>query len=330
MKTTARILVCVGVIIAPARTVGHGIPMIVNVTASRLMVSNGVADSSGYASMIFVDDSDEALMDHLYIPAFSGNYALTDLPGFIIQGMAPGSGLYLQVIPRPVKNSIPAEERLLWHWSQSSQAVAVDLIGESLVIASDFSDISVPQSGSPQPPSLQIAAPSQSDSGAHKHYLDYLLEDNPTADVGAYGFFARLTSPNYSSSAPFLVILNDDVDPSQFPGQLVAAALAINKSALLPGDYNHDDAVNAADYTVWRDTLGSTTALAADGSGNLKVDQADYNLWRANFGRSASGAGSAVTPIATVPEPATLELVLPAALAAALAFFGVPKKTRRV
>ena len=58
------------------------------------------------------------------------------------------------------------------------------------------------------------------------------------------------------------------------------------------GDYNGNGIVDAADYTVWRDTLGSTTALAADGSGNLVVDQADYGVWKTNFGHTAGGTGS--------------------------------------
>ncbi len=63
----------------------------------------------------------------------------------------------------------------------------------------------------------------------------------------------------------------------------------------LPGDYNFDGIVDTADYCVWRDTLGSTTDLHADGSGDGVVDQADYDLWRADFGNTlppASGVGS--------------------------------------
>ena len=46
----------------------------------------------------------------------------------------------------------------------------------------------------------------------------------------------------------------------------------------LPGDYNNDGTVDAADYVVWRDTLGSTTDLRADGNPNLVIDANDYAL----------------------------------------------------
>jgi hypothetical protein len=76
---------------------------------------------------------------------------------------------------------------------------------------------------------------------------------------------------------------------------------------VIDGDYNGDGAVNTADYTVWRDTLGSTTNLAADGNGNNAIDTGDYNVWRANFGQ---GGGSAT---AAVPEPTAI-IILFAAL----------------
>lgn len=41
-----------------------------------------------------------------------------------------------------------------------------------------------------------------------------------------------------------------------------------------PGDFNHDGAVDAADYVVWRNELGS------------QYTATDYDVWRANFGRA--------------------------------------------
>ena len=80
--------------------------------------------------------------------------------------------------------------------------------------------------------------------------------------------------------------------------------------SLLAGDYNNDGIVDAADYTVWRDSLGATgTGLAADGDGNGAVDQGDYDIWRNNFGATfGGGSGSSSGSLASVPEPATLTM----------------------
>ncbi|MGL4514261.1 MAG: dockerin type I repeat-containing protein [Lacipirellulaceae bacterium] len=75
-----------------------------------------------------------------------------------------------------------------------------------------------------------------------------------------------------------------------------------------PGDYNRDGRVNAADYTVWRDSLGSTSNLAADGNGSGSIDSGDYTVWVSNYG---SGAGSATA----VPEPVSVVLLISAATA---------------
>ena len=63
---------------------------------------------------------------------------------------------------------------------------------------------------------------------------------------------------------------------------------------ILPGDYNQNHTVDAADYVLWRNGLGAT------------YTQADYDVWRANFGKTAgSGAGSSST---AVPEPLSIWL----------------------
>lgn len=57
---------------------------------------------------------------------------------------------------------------------------------------------------------------------------------------------------------------------------------------VLPGDYNQDGEVNAADYTLWRDTLGDSVIPfeLADGDGDGIVGSGDYQVWRSNFGSS--------------------------------------------
>lgn len=72
------------------------------------------------------------------------------------------------------------------------------------------------------------------------------------------------------------------------------------------GDYNDNGVVDAADYTVWRDALGTGATLPNDATPGI-VDATDYTLWKLNFGMSA-GAGSAA---AAVPEPAAWLLILP-------------------
>jgi GH35 family endo-1,4-beta-xylanase len=78
-----------------------------------------------------------------------------------------------------------------------------------------------------------------------------------------------------------------------------------------PGDYNGDGTVNAADYTVWRNTLGSADDLRADGNGNLVIDDGDFQIWKSAFGTIyGPGAGAAGHAGSEVPEPATMVLWL--------------------
>jgi hypothetical protein len=55
----------------------------------------------------------------------------------------------------------------------------------------------------------------------------------------------------------------------------------------ITADYSDDETVNAADYTVWRNTLGATATphgSGADGDPNEVIDLADYDFWKARFG----------------------------------------------
>jgi hypothetical protein len=68
----------------------------------------------------------------------------------------------------------------------------------------------------------------------------------------------------------------------------------------VPGDYNNNRAVDAADYVLWRDG----GPLMNEGNNPGTVDQADYEFWRARFGSStAAGLGSA-----QVPEPTSVTI----------------------
>jgi gluconolactonase len=72
------------------------------------------------------------------------------------------------------------------------------------------------------------------------------------------------------------------------------------------GDFNGDGTVSAADYTVWRNTLGTSTDLSADGDGDRTIDEDDYDVWREHFGATL-GSGGAST-INAVPEPSGIAL----------------------
>lgn len=95
--------------------------------------------------------------------------------------------------------------------------------------------------------------------------------------------------------------------------------IALTDTTFVPAenpDFNNDGVVDAADYTVWRDSLGATgEGLAADGNHDLVVDALDYELWRVNYGVVTVAAPQGIAP-AEIPEPAAS--VVGCCLAAAL------------
>ncbi|QDT68910.1 Endo-1,4-beta-xylanase B [Planctomycetes bacterium MalM25] len=97
--------------------------------------------------------------------------------------------------------------------------------------------------------------------------------------------------------------------------QQMVSAEGLDWAFVLPdaaaGDFNGDGAVDAADYTVWRDTLSEvvTPWSGADADGDGVIGPNDLAVWRANYGATAPANTSA-----RVPEPSGLALVTAFAL----------------
>lgn len=84
------------------------------------------------------------------------------------------------------------------------------------------------------------------------------------------------------------------------------------------GDYNQDGFVDAADYTTWRDNLGTHSLINRGTNISGPVSDADYQVWRESFGvqfefAPVKGAGQS-TSIA-IPEPSAVVLVALACVA---------------
>ena len=92
----------------------------------------------------------------------------------------------------------------------------------------------------------------------------------------------------------------------------------VGDAPLLPGDYSNNGIVDAIDYAIWREALGTSTVLPNDSTPGV-VDSSDYDAWKQAFGLGQSGASAAV-----IPEPATLSL-----LVCALAFSNVGVRRSR-
>jgi hypothetical protein len=115
--------------------------------------------------------------------------------------------------------------------------------------------------------------------------------------------------PNDQRGEPFERIVDGD---GSGPPLVIDIGALEAQTNLLPGDYNYNGSVDAADYTVWRDTKGSTTDLRADGSGPTTgvpdgvVDDYDYAFWKSHIGDTlpppGSGALAEVAPETTVAE----------------------------
>jgi hypothetical protein len=157
----------------------------------------------------------------------------------------------------------------------------------------------------------------------HKH-LALLLNSTTEGGMPAAGVYVlawQSRAAGFETSDPFVFVHRTS---TAFDAARNLAATWIEGNldsmfpSILPGDYNDDELVDAGDYTVWRDLLGSSINLPNEDASPNVVDAADYDVWKANFGTSAANGTAALTS-AIVPELTTFLLALVAALALPIA-----------
>jgi hypothetical protein len=277
---------------------GHGDPILLGLTGNKLAVSQ---PSGSFPTLIFGQGGSAGLPneDVTFLPGL-GEIVYWDLPGMDIAGLSDTSRLSIEPLVRPVAGSPINEQRLVWYWNTATETVEpsdVDLY--LLGVAPRFTTLSATTPVSPGP--FLLADPLQGQQGFHNHgLLNYAVDNSSGAPAGLYGFFARFTSSVHESSDDFLIALNNGVASAD----VVAAAEAIHAAATaLPGDFNRDGRVDAADYTVWRDGLGT------------KYGPDDYTLWKSHFGQSVTGPGSGAIATA-IPEPHSVTMFAIAAIVA--------------
>lgn len=151
--------------------------------------------------------------------------------------------------------------------------------------------------------------------GADSIFSELIITDKETGEVSSFGGLNDLDDLNLpgidSDSWDYFAIRNASSGGGEFDFIMDNFTIEVEGSnEVLPGDFNGDLTVDAADYTLWRDNLNATDESlignAGDGSGT--VDEGDYTLWAANYG--ASFPGSALG----VPEPGSLCLLAIAGL----------------
>ena len=88
---------------------------------------------------------------------------------------------------------------------------------------------------------------------------------------------------------------------------LDSVVLTVIEIPPLPGDYNDDGIVDAADYALWRNNLGAPEGTLPNDIDGGTIGQAQYDTWRSNFGATSASlqAGSSSTP-----EPTSAILAL--------------------
>ena len=97
--------------------------------------------------------------------------------------------------------------------------------------------------------------------------------------------------------AGFLIGGNVNQASVSFSAVEVVTGVAVS----LPGDFDDNGVVDAADLAVWKESFGGP---GADANGDNITDGSDFLIWQRNFMQPAAQAA-----VAAIPEPATATLL---------------------
>lgn len=147
-----------------------------------------------------------------------------------------------------------------------------------------------------------------STTGNDGPWLDVAM-DLPATNTDQAPHSFEWTVPSVDTTNAFVRVRQDNAGDETDYYSMSNFAFSIQVVSGPTGDYNGDGLVNLADYSIWRDTIGSTTSLAANGddtgSSRGVIDEADYTAWKSNFGAGAPLQFSSTS----IPEPTSWCLV---------------------
>lgn len=225
-------------------------------------------------------------------------------------------GVYGDRLPLLQQLSASGVSTLSYHFP-----VAVNSGFDLFVTDVDSSDSAVVQAFDLAGSAIDMTTWSLVDEGDLSLYKDTgtvfseVVAPTPTTQVLSTGItFTAESSTNYNRSysivrAPrgvdvgrvdvtFTGIFNSPSRERGGSGSHIYAGIATIPASAF-GDFDENGVTDAADYTIWRDTLGGSEDLRADGDLSGVVDDADYQLWRANY----EGSPVLVESQSQVPEP---------------------------
>jgi hypothetical protein len=200
-----------------------------------------------------------------------------------------------------------------WAGFDQSQASRIDLNNNGVIANGDPLTVSLPPTTGPDwvlvETTLRIDDMPDDQPGfgwdiaAEQFFVDSIEEVRATMFVGDFA------GNNLTAGGSFFV---DNLLFEVFANEAALLATpnpnpAPKSQDFVPGDYNNDGVSDAADYTVWRDSVGDAEgSLPNDVNGGM-IGQPQYDTW-ADFYGDATPDPFAAASSAAIPEPTSVAL----------------------